>query len=54
MDALLILAVQLTVRIVMAIAQLAMMAAILVGQLLGWALVAAWRGWQRRSHRRSR
>lgn len=54
MDALLILVVQLTVRIVLALTQLAMMAAVLLGQLLGWALVAAWRSWQRRAHRRWR
>lgn len=54
MDALVILLVQLTVQFVMAITQLAMMAAVLLGQGLAWLLVALWRGWQRRRYRRLR
>lgn len=52
MDALLFLLVQLTMQVVIALARLATMAAMLLGQALGWLLVAAWRGWQRRRDRR--
>lgn len=52
MDTLVVLLVQATVRIVMALTQLAMMAAMLLGQGMAWLLVALWRGWQRRRYRR--
>lgn len=50
MDGLVILLVQLTVQVVLAFVRLAMGAAMLLGQLLAWLLVVAWRGWQRRRH----
>ena len=54
MDMLVILLLQATVQIVVAITQFAMMAAMLLGQGLAWILVALWRGWQRPRYRRLR